>query len=354
MSEAVPDPVVVQPVVAPLTSAAVVLVATITPGGESAVREVLPDLAAFARSIGFRVPSAGLACVTGFGSDAWDRLFAGPRPAHLHPFQELRGPVHHAPATPGDLLFHVRAEQMDVCYEWASQLLGRLGGAVKVVDEVHGFRYFDHRDLLGFVDGTENPVGDDARTAALVGREDPSFEGGSYVVVQKYLHDLAGWNGLSTEQQERIIGRTKFSDIELADDVKPADSHVALNTITEDDGTERDILRANMPFGSFEQGAFGTYFIGYAADPGVTEQMLRNMFLGSPPGTHDRILDFSTAVTGTLFHAPSAGFLDDPPPPPSPAGTTAVQEPDAEAPSSGAAMVGDGSLRIGSLQESAP
>ncbi|MFJ9054949.1 Dyp-type peroxidase [Streptomyces sp. NPDC102409] len=354
MSEAVPDPVVVQPVVAPLTSAAVVLVATITPGGESAVRAVLPDLAAFARSIGFRVPSAGLACVTGFGSDAWDRLFAGPRPAHLHPFQELRGPVHHAPATPGDLLFHVRAEQMDVCYEWASQLLGRLGGAVKVVDEVHGFRYFDHRDLLGFVDGTENPVGDDARTAALVGREDPSFEGGSYVVVQKYLHDLAGWNGLSTEQQERIIGRTKFSDIELADDVKPADSHVALNTITEDDGTERDILRANMPFGSFEQGAFGTYFIGYAADPGVTEQMLRNMFLGSPPGTHDRILDFSTAVTGTLFHAPSAGFLDDPPPPPSPAGTTAVPEPDAEAPSSGAAMVRDGSLRIGSLQESAP
>ncbi|WP_329042229.1 Dyp-type peroxidase [Streptomyces sp. NBC_00178] len=355
MSEAVPDPVVVQPVVAPLTSAALVLVATIEPGGEPAVRDVLPDLAAFARSVGFRVPGAGLACVTGFGSDAWDRLFAGPRPAHLHPFQELRGPLHRAPATPGDLLFHVRAERMDVCYEWASHLLDRLTGAVKVVDEVQGFRYFDHRDLLGFVDGTENPVGDDARRAAVVGPEDPGFEGGSYVIVQKYLHDLPGWNRLATEEQERIIGRTKFSDIELADDVKPADSHVALNTITDADGTEHDILRANMPFGSFEQGQFGTYFIGYAADPGVTEQMLRNMFLGSPPGTHDRILDFSTAVTGTLFHAPSADFLDSPPPPPSPVAAEAAPEPraDASRPSDRAA-VHDGSLRIGSLQESAP
>ncbi|MEU1484047.1 Dyp-type peroxidase [Streptomyces sp. NPDC005752] len=355
MPDAVPEPVVVQPVVAPLTSAAVVLVATIEPGGEPAVRDVLPDLAAFARSIGFRVPGAGLACVTGFGSEAWDRLFAGPRPALLHPFQELRGPVHRAPATPGDLLFHVRAEQMDVCFEWASQLLGRLGGAVKVVDEVHGFRYFDHRDLLGFVDGTENPVGDDARAAAMVGPEDPAFEGGSYVVVQKYLHDLTGWNGLSTEEQERIIGRTKFTDIELPDDVKPADSHVALNTVTADDGTGRDILRANMPFGSFGRGEFGTYFIGYAADPGVTEQMLGNMFLGSPPGTHDRILDFSTAVTGTLFHAPSAGFLDAPPPPPAPAGTTAAPEPQpTQLRSPARAVADDGSLRIGSLQESAP
>ncbi|WP_327112090.1 Dyp-type peroxidase [Streptomyces sp. NBC_01341] len=355
MSQAVPDPVAVQPVVAPLTSAALVLVATIEPGGEPAVRDVLPDLAAFARSVGFRVPSAGLACVTGFGSDAWDRLFAGPRPAHLHPFQELRGPLHRAPATPGDLLFHVRAERMDVCYEWASHLLDRLRGAVKVVDEVHGFRYFDHRDLLGFVDGTENPVGDDARMAAVVGPEDPDFEGGSYVVVQKYIHDLPGWNRISTEEQERIIGRTKFSDIELADDVKPADSHVALNTITDADGTEHDILRANMPFGSFEQGEFGTYFIGYAADPGVTEQMLRNMFLGSPPGTHDRILDFSTAVTGTLFHAPSADFLDAPPPPPSPTAAAAAPEPQtAESRPVDPTVVRDGSLRIGSLQESAP
>ncbi|MER6119722.1 Dyp-type peroxidase [Streptomyces sp. NPDC001743] len=343
-----------QPVVAPLSSAALILVATIEPGGEPVVHEALPELAAFARSIGFRYPDTGLVCVTGFGSDAWDRLFSGPRPASLHPFRELRGARHHAPATPGDLLFHVRAERMDVCWEWASQLLDRLGGSVRVVDETQGFRYLDHRDLLGFVDGTENPVGDDARSAALVGDEDPAFAGGSYVVVQKYLHDLTSWNALSTEEQERVIGRTKFTDIEMADDVKPADSHVALTTLTDPDGTERDILRANMPFGSFGKGEFGTYFIGFAADPEVTERMLRNMFLGDPDATHDRILDFSTAVTGTLFHAPGADFLDAPPPLPASAEATPQPEP-ASAPAPRPVVtptVRDGSLRIGSLQES--
>ncbi|MGY3678252.1 Dyp-type peroxidase [Streptomyces sp. TE33382] len=355
MPDAVPDPVAVQPVVAQLTSAALILVGTIEPGGEAAVREVLPDLAAVSRSIGFRFPDAELACVTGFGSAAWDRLFDGPRPARLHPFQELRGPLHHAPATPGDVIFHVRAERMDVCYEWARQLLERLGGAVRIVDETQGFRYFDHRDLLGFVDGTENPVGDDARSAALVGDDDPGFTGGSYVIVQKYLHDLAAWNALSVHEQELVIGRTKFDDVEMSDAEKPADSHIALNTITDPDGTERDILRANMPFGSFGQGEFGTYFIGYAADPEVTERMLRNMFLGDPPGTHDRILDFSTAVTGTLFYAPSAEFLDAPPPSPALTGAGSRPEPatapDGRAPAP--AVPDDGSLRIGSLQESA-
>ncbi|MFB6712782.1 MULTISPECIES: Dyp-type peroxidase [unclassified Streptomyces] len=355
MPDATPEPVTAQPVVTPLTSAALILVATIEPGGESVVREVLPDLPAIARSIGFRFPGTELVSVTGFGSHAWDRLFAGSRPAGLHPFQELHGARHHAPATPGDLLFHIRAERMDVCYEWASQLLDRLGGSVKVVDETQGFRYFDHRDLLGFVDGTENPVGADARSAALIGPEDPQFAGGSYVIVQKYLHDLASWNALSTEAQERVIGRTKFTDIELADDVKPADSHVALNTITDPDGTEREILRANMPFGSFEQGEFGTYFIGYAADPSVTEQMLRNMFLGNPPGTHDRILDFSTAVTGTLFYVPGADFFDAPPPSPAVTATETLPEP-ASAPVARPPVPvrpDDGSLRIGSLQGSA-
>ncbi|MFF8912949.1 Dyp-type peroxidase [Streptomyces sp. NPDC015032] len=353
MPDATPEQVAAQPVVAPLTSAALILVATVEPGGESVVRETLPELASTARAIGFRFPGTGLTSVTGFGSDAWDRLFAGPRPAGLHPFRELHGAHHHAPATPGDLLFHIRAERMDVCYEWASRLLGRFGGAVKVVDETQGFRYFDRRDLLGFVDGTENPVGADARSAALVGAEDPEFAGGSYVVVQKYLHDLASWNALSTEAQERVIGRTKLADIEFPDDVKPADSHVALNTITGPDGTSREILRANMPFGSFEQGEFGTYFIGYAADPGVTEQMLRNMFLGDPPGTYDRILDFSTAVTGTLFYAPRADFFDAPPP--SPAVTTAEALPEpvsASAVAQAPARPDDGSLHIGSLRES--
>ncbi|MEZ0089203.1 Dyp-type peroxidase [Streptacidiphilus sp. EB129] len=309
-----------QDVLAPLSSAAVFLVATIDPGGEPVVREVLADLAGLRRSVGFRVPSAGLSCVTSIGSTAWERLFSGPKPAGLHPFRELAGDRHRAPATPGDLLFHIRARQMDLCFELALRITDRLAGAVTVVDEVHGFRYFDERDLLGFVDGTENPAGRAALAAVSIGAEDPDFAGGSYVVVQKYLHDLDSWNRLPTEAQERAVGRTKLSDIELADDVKPSNSHVALTTVTGPDGSQQQILRHNMPFGAVGRGEFGTYFIGYSRTPEVTEQMLRNMFLGSPPGNHDRILDFSTAVTGGLFFTPTADLLADLPEAAEPAG----------------------------------
>ncbi len=142
--------------VSPLTSAAIFIVLTIQPGGEAPVRDLLGDWAAVARSVGFRAPNPPMACVAGIGSGAWDRLFSGPRPAELHPFRELTGTVHHAPSTPGDLIFHVRHERMDLCFEFVSQAMIRLDGAATVVDEVHGFRYFDERDLLGFVDGTEN------------------------------------------------------------------------------------------------------------------------------------------------------------------------------------------------------
>ncbi|MFH8382407.1 Dyp-type peroxidase [Kitasatospora sp. NPDC018058] len=336
-----PEP---QVVLSPLTGAAVFLVLTVEPGGEDAVRELLPDLAGLRRAVGFRAPEGGLTCVTGIGSDAWDRLFTGPRPAGLHPFREVAGPRHRAPATPGDLLLHLRAARMDLCFELATRITDRLAGAATVVDSVQGFKYFDDRDLLGFVDGTENPEGRAAEAAAVVGEEDPDFAGGSYVIVQKYLHDLDKWNALGVDEQERAVGRTKLTDIEFDDDAKPADSHVALTTLTGPNGEERQIVRFNMPFGSFGSagrgGEFGTYFIGYARDPEVTEEMLRNMFVGRPPGTTDRLLDFSTAVTGSLFFVPTADFLDSPPP--APVAPAAAPAPD---------RAGDGSLGIGSLKQ---
>jgi porphyrinogen peroxidase len=305
-----------QAVLSPLTRAAVFLVVTIDAGGESRVRDTLAELSGLQRAVGFRAQAATLSCVTGIGSDAWDRLFAGPRPAELHPFRELSGPVHRAVATPGDLLFHIRAQRPDLCFALATEIMVRLRGAVTVQDEVHGFKYFDFRDLLGFVDGTENPVGPPAADAVLIGAEDPGFTCGSYVIVQKYVHDLEAWNALPVEAQELVIGRTKLDDIELDDAVKPPDSHVALNTIVAPDGTERQILRDNMPFGAVGLAEFGTYFIGYARTPSVVERMLERMFLGAPPARHDRILDFSTAVTGNLFFVPPADLLDDPPDPP--------------------------------------
>src|ERR1700758_1766549 len=242
--------VVAQPVSAPLTRAAVFLVVTINPGSDNraAVRSFCADLPALIRAVEFRDLEAGLSCVTGIGSDAWDRLFGDPRPAELHPFREIRAGPRHACSTPGDLLFHIRAKRMDLCFEMVTQIMARLGDAVSAVDEVHGFRYFDDRDLLGFVDGTENPRGEAVIDAALIGEEDVAFAGGSYVIVQKYLHDLDGWNALSTETQERIIGRTKLADIELDDAVKPAYAHNALAKVVVD-GTEIKIVRDNMPFG---------------------------------------------------------------------------------------------------------
>jgi len=213
-------------------------------------------------------------------------------------------------STPGDLLFHIRSKRMDLCFELATQIMARIGDAVTPADEVHGFRYFDDRDLIGFVDGTENPRGQEAIDAVLIGEEDATFAGGSYVIVQKYLHDMAGWDALSTEAQERIIGRKKLSDIELDESVKPSSSHSSLTTIVED-GQEQKILRDNMPFGRPTEGEFGTYFIGYSRRPSITEQMLENMFVGRPPGNYDRLLDFSRAVTGSLFFVPAASFLDD-------------------------------------------
>ncbi len=320
------------------TESAIFLVLVAEPGHEDAIRDVLTEVNGLRRSVGFRIPEARLSCVTGIGSGMWDRLFDGPRPAELHPLPEIAGERHVSVTTPGDLLFHVRAARLDLCFELAQRLTEALDGHARVIDEVHGFRSFDERDLLGFVDGTENPEGGAAQSAALIGAEDPDFAGGSYVVVQKYLHDLKGWDALSVEAQEHAIGRTKLSNLELPDDVKPPNSHVALTVIEDPDGEEQQILRYNMPFGRVGAGEFGTYFIGYARTPAVIEQMLTNMFVGNPPGTTDRILDFSSAVTGALFFVPTSDFLDDPPAPGADDGA------DADADD------GDGSLRIGSLR----
>jgi putative iron-dependent peroxidase len=339
-----------QAVVAPLTRAAIFLVVTLKPGSgtRTIIRSFCADLAAIFRAVEFRDIEAGLSCIMGIGSEAWDHLFGAPRPAELHPFREIRAGVRYAVSTPGDLLFHIRAKRADLCFEMAAQIMARIGEAVSPADEVHGFKYFDDRDLLGFVDGTENPRGAAVAEAALIGDEDAAFAGGSYVIVQKYLHDLAGWNALSTEAQERIIGRTKLSDIELDDAVKPTSAHNALNKVIEN-GREIQILRDNMPFGRAGSGEFGTYFIGYSRSPRTIEQMLENMFIGRPPGNYDRLLDFSRAVTGNLFFVPTATFLEN-----ITAEGPGVAVPSAVPPGAGPAPAvpgeSDGSLRIGSLK----
>ena len=304
-------PIDAQSVDAPLSSAAVFLVVTV--GGDkvalSKVASVLGTLDDLVKNVGFRDLSGRLSCIAGIGSDLWDRLSSGLRPRELKSFAPIKGPVHSAPSTSGDLLFHIRAERSDMCFEFERILLDSLGGSVAVVDEVSGFRYFDARDLLGFVDGTANPTGLDLPASALVGDEDSDFAGGSYVVVQKYLHDMAAWAKTPTHLQEEIIGRTKIDNIEIDDDDKPRKSHKSLATIEDDAGNEFDILRDNMPFGRPGQNEFGTYFIGYTRYLWVIEKMMQRMYVGEPPGAYDRLLDFSTPHTGTTFFAPTRPML---------------------------------------------
>ena len=340
-----------QPVVAQLSRAAIFLVVTIKsePECDAVVRGLCGDLAGLLRAVGFRSLESRLSCVMGFGSDAWDRLFGAPRPKDLHPFCEIHG-RHHAVATPGDILFHIRASRTDLCFELATQIMARLGDAVSATDEVHGFKYFDDRDLIGFVDGTENPVDQGAISATVIGDEDATFAGGSYVIVQKYLHDLKRWSELPIEMQEKIVGRTKLSDIELDDSVKPSYAHNALTTI-EENGEQLEIVRDNMPFGDAGKGEFGTYFIGYAKSPHRIEQMLVNMFVGRPPGNYDRLLDFSRAVTGTLFFVPSATFLENVAADAAPSATgPSPVEPEIDDAPKPPIPPSDGSLGIGSLK----
>ena len=303
-------PIEPQSINAPLSRAAVFLALTVRPEAEAMqrARGVVADIGRLVRTVGFRDLQGRLSCNVGIGSRAWDRLGQPKKPAQLREFAEIRGPVHTAVATPGDLLFHIRADRTDMCFELERLVLGALGEAVTVVDEVQGFRYFDARDLLGFVDGTENPTGESLPQSSLIQGDDPGFEAGSYVVVQKYLHKLADWQALPVSTQEAIIGRTKIDNIELGDSDRRK-SHKTLTTIVDAAGVEHDILRDNMPFGRPGQSEFGTYFIGYAGNLWVIEQMLKNMFLGVPPGDYDRILDFSTPVTGTTFFAPSNAML---------------------------------------------
>ncbi len=285
---------------------AIFLTLCIKDGEEAAALGALASVSGLTNAVGYRAPEAELSCVAGIGSDFWDRALGVEKPAGLHPFREIQG-SHLAPSTPGDLFFHIRSQEFDRCFELARRIMTAFDGATASSDEVQAFRYMDNRDPLGFVDGTESPIDLDAVDAALI--PDGPWAGGSYIVEQKYIHDLHAWDSLPVEEQEKTIGRTKYDDIEFSEDIKPHNSHVALNSVKDADGNSLEIVRDNLAFGS-AAGDQGTFFMSYAKDVRITELMLRRMFIGEPRGNYDRILDFSTALTGGNFFAPPQDFID--------------------------------------------
>lgn len=259
-------------------------------------------------SANVRFPVSRASCVMGIGYDAWLRLqLPVPLPKELATFAPIVGAKHTAVSTKGDLHFHIRADTTSICYDMASAITDVLSPVAVSTDEIHGFRYWDSRSILGFVDGTENPQGPDRELFSMIGDEDSVYKAGSYLFVQKYIHDLSAWKGLSTEQQEKVIGRSKSNDIEMDDDVKPSNSHIALANV----GDDLKIVRDNMPFGNMSANEMGTYFIAYASTFSTVQKMLNNMFIGSPVGNYDRILDFSAAKTGSLYFVPTFNMIDD-------------------------------------------
>jgi putative iron-dependent peroxidase len=270
----------------------------------AAIQDLAEHIPAFTNSLNVRYPEAGLAVAFGFSRKAWDYLFPGQkRPAELEEFAPISGPKYTAPATPADLFFHIRAKNSAVPFEFMSMVMDRIRDHVTVIDETHGFRYFEGRAIIGFVDGTENPSAMDTPDYALVGDEDPDFIDGSYAFAQKYAHNMEAWNKLKVEQQEQAIGRKKFTDVELEDDQKAPNAH---NIVSQDnkDGVEHKIVRMNVPFANPAEGENGTYFIGYARHWEVTKRMLTGMFTNS-----DRLLDFSTPTSGEVFFIPSLSLL---------------------------------------------
>lgn len=257
-------------------------------------------------SMRIRDPEAQANIAWGFGSDAWDYLFPNaPKPKELEPFQEIKGPKYTAVSTPGDIFIHVRAKKMSVIYELMDQFMEILRPITKVEDETHGFRYIEGRSIIGFIDGTENPAGIESIDYTLIDpAEDPEFANGSYAFAQKYIHNMDAWKNLKTEDQEKAIGRHKFSDRELDDDEKLKNSHNVVSK-DEENGVEHKIVRMNVPFSDPAKNITGTYFIGYSKDFAITNRMLTNMFTKS-----DRLLDFSTPITGNLFFIPSKTTLE--------------------------------------------
>ena len=275
-------------------------------GARAAVRRAA-GVAALPTEIG-ALTGEELTCTIGFGPAAWRAARPDLAPALLTAFPGVGGPNHSVPATGGDLCFHMKAARPDLLWELADRIHRRLADSARAIEEVHGFRYLDSRDLTGFVDGTANPEGDERAAAALVGAEDPDFLGGSYLLVQRWVHDLTRWRALSVSDQQEGIGRTKADDVELGEAAPPT-AHIQRVEI-EEDGRELAIYRQSFPYGPYgSELESGLQFVAYCRRPMVFQRMLENMVGASEDGLQDGLLDFTRAVSGAWFFAPSQELI---------------------------------------------
>ncbi len=241
-----------------------------------------------------------------FGADYWDAIYSKGRPQRLKTFVDLgKGDVS-APATGGDVFLHIHSDRKDMTYVLASEFIKPIKGSINVLDEVDGFHYLDNRDLTDFIDGTENPEGEERAEVALI-EDEPEFNGGSYVLAQRYVHNLPKWQKVTDNEQEKIIGRTKPDSVELEDDIRPETAHIS-RVVIEEDGEELEIVRHSLPYGQ-ASGDAGLFFLAYSKDNTILEKMLANIFGISGDGLYDHLMNYTTAKSGAYFFAPSVEML---------------------------------------------
>ena len=254
-------------------------------------------------------PNAEIKTAVAFGSELWAKLY----PQSPEGFKQL-DPIQGAfemPAVPADVLIHIASQRSDICFTLSQAFFDDIQDKVEVLDERVCFRYFDGRDLTGFIDGTENPqFPDDRAETALLGTDAGIFKDGSFIFAQRYVHDLEKWKRLKVDAQESVMGRSKLESIEMDDDIKPENAHIARVVIEDNEGEEMEILRHSLPYGD-GKGEQGLFFIAYTKNLAIIDDMLEHMFGTTGDGIHDRLLHFVTAVDGAYFFAPSEELLEE-------------------------------------------
>lgn len=270
-----------------------------------AARRALAQVPLLTQTLAAEYPQAGLCSVVAIGTAAWEQLY-GRKPAQLQGFPQFGDTVIDLPVSELGGLLHIRSERHDLNFELANRIAEQLGPLVRWGEQIDGFRYLDSRDLTGFVDGTENPQGEERAEVALVGDEDAGFAGGSYLHIQRWLHNMPEWRATPVAEQEQVIGRSKQDDVEMDDEVKPPTAHIA-RVVIEEDGAELEILRQSMPYGRL--GEMGLMFASYARSPQPFARMLAMMFRRDAAGHYDHLLNYSRPLTGAALFAPSVDFL---------------------------------------------
>ncbi|WP_028022473.1 Dyp-type peroxidase [Enterovibrio calviensis] len=272
------------------------------------INDALSQLPGIQKSIRQKDPSANISVTIGFSANAWPLLFPDlSLPAELHVFPEMTDGARHFPSTAGDIFLMVKSERKDLNFQIAKYSAKALSGVADLTEDIQGYKYLDNRDMIDFVDGTENPIDEERLESVLVDDENDTYRGGSYLVVQRYIDRQSLWDDQPTEHQEKVVGRTKMDDIELDDEEKPVWAHNNKSKV-EIDGEEVKMYRQNRPYGNAIE--HGTMFVGFSKTPSIIETSLTQMINADENGDYDRLLDFVEAKTGASYFVPSQSFID--------------------------------------------